>query len=469
MPVPLRKFVPGPQSFFILNASKGWADCYYNMNVRILPVLLIGVCLGAQAQEVDIRRDATVNAIEQVMPSVVNIATKGKIPVRNPVEQMRRQMLGQQMFDEFISQGSGVVFDENGYLLTNEHVIEGADEIQVRFGTGTNTYEATVVGSNDKADVALLRLNGKPGEKFHAIKLAREDDLLLGETVLALGNPLGLGGSVSRGILSSKSRIAPQEGAALDYPNYLQTDAPINPGNSGGPLVNLRGELIGINARVIRETREGESVEGIGFAIPIRLVEDALSETFPTEFVKSYWFGARVKVGSYPLAITSVQPESPAGKAGLKTGDVVMQVNGKVPKTFIEFGNLLASNTTNDIPITIRRNETVSDLQVRMVAQQTVFNAKMIREKLGLTIEHSSYGFVITEVQPDTAAGVAGLKPKMIIQAIDSQAPPENVVDVAKLLYRKKKGEPVALDLAVLEQTGNFIGVRRGRVDLVPR
>ena len=439
------------------------------MNVRILPVLLIGVCLGAQAQEVDIRRDATVNAIEQVMPSVVNIATKGKIPVRNPVEQMRRQMLGQQMFDEFISQGSGVVFDENGYLLTNEHVIEGADEIQVRFGTGTNTYEATVVGSNDKADVALLRLNGKPGEKFHAIKLAREDDLLLGETVLALGNPLGLGGSVSRGILSSKSRIAPQEGAALDYPNYLQTDAPINPGNSGGPLVNLRGELIGINARVIRETREGESVEGIGFAIPIRLVEDALSETFPTEFVKSYWFGARVKVGSYPLAITSVQPESPAGKAGLKTGDVVMQVNGKVPKTFIEFGNLLASNTTNDIPITIRRNETVSDLQVRMVAQQTVFNAKMIREKLGLTIEHSSYGFVITEVQPDTAAGVAGLKPKMIIQAIDSQAPPENVVDVAKLLYRKKKGEPVALDLAVLEQTGNFIGVRRGRVDLVPR
>ena len=394
------------------------------MNLKFLPLALICASFGLQAQETDIRRDATVNAVELVMPSVVNIATKGKIPVRNPIEQMRRQMLGQQMFDEFLSAGSGVVFDENGYLLTNEHVIHGADQIQVRFGTGTNTYDATVIGSDEKTDVALLKLNAKPGEKFRAIKLAREDDLLLGETVLALGNPIGLGGSVTRGILSSKSRIAPQEGVALDYPNYLQTDAPINPGNSGGPLVNLRGELIGINAKVIRETRSGESVEGMGFAIPIRLVENALSETFPTEYVKSYWFGARVKVGSYPLAITSVQPASPAGKAGLKAGDVVMEVNGKVPKTFLDFNDLLASNANTEIPITIRRGDAVSDLRVRMVTEQTVFNAKMVRDKLGLTLERSNFGFVITEVQPDSPAGVAGLKPKMIIQAIDLQVPP---------------------------------------------
>jgi serine protease Do len=439
------------------------------MNLRIFPWLLICFSLAAGAEETDIRRDATVNAVEQVMPSVVNIATKGKIPVRNPFEQMRRQMLGQQMFDEFIAAGSGVVFDENGYLLTNEHVIEGADQIQVRFGTGTNTYTATVIGSDEKTDVALLKLNAKPGEKFHAIKLAREDDLLLGETVLALGNPVGLGGSVTRGILSSKSRTAPQEGAALDIPNYLQTDAPINPGNSGGPLVNLRGELIGINVKVLRETRTGEPVEGIGFAIPIRLVEDALSETFPTEYVKSYWFGARVKVGTYPLAIMSVQPESPAGKAGLKAGDVVMQVNGKVPKTFLDFNDLLASNATAEIPITIRRGDNVNDVHVRMVPEQTVFNAKMIREKLGITLEQSPYGFVITDVQPDSPAGVAGLKPKIIIQAIDLQAPPENITDLAKLLYGKKKGESVSMDLAALEQTGNFVTVRRGRVELVPR
>jgi S1-C subfamily serine protease len=424
------------------------------------------LCFETGAQEPDIRRDATVNAVEEVMPSVVNIATKGKAPVRNPFEQMRRQMWGQPLFDEFISQGSGVVIDENGYLLTNEHVVEGADQIQVRFGTGTNTYEASVVRSDEKTDVALLKLHGKPGEKFRAIKLAREDDLLLGETVLALGNPVGLGGSVTRGILSSKSRITPQEGASLDIPNYLQTDAPINPGNSGGPLVNLRGELIGINVKVLTQTESGQPVQGIGFAIPIRLVEEALSEIFPTEYVKSYWFGARVKVGSYPLVITSVQPESPAGKAGLKPGDVVMQVNGKVPKTFIDFGDLLAASATTDIPITIRRGQNVSDVRVRLVPEQNIFNAKMVRDKLGLTLQRNSYGFVITDVQSNSPAGAAGLQPKMIVQAMDLQAPPEDVAGVAKLLYEKKKGDPVSLDLVFLQQNGNFA---RGRVELVPR
>ena len=123
----------------------------------------------------------------------------------------------------------------------------------------------------------------------------------------------------------------PKEGAPLDFRNWLQTDAPINPGNSGGPLVNLRGELIGINVAVLNENM-GRPAQGIGFAIPIRRVEEALSDIFPTEFVKSYWFGARVKVGTSPLVITSVQPESPAGRAGLKAGDAILQVNGKAPQ-----------------------------------------------------------------------------------------------------------------------------------------
>src|SRR5690348_9012316 len=191
------------------------------MNFRFLPPFLICLCLAAGAEETDIRRDATVNAVEQVMPSVVNIATKGKHTVRDP-------FWGFTSVEEFISQGSGVVIDDSGYLLTNQHVIEGADQVQVRFGTSTNTYEAVVVRSDEKSDVALLKLRAKPGEKFRAIKMAREDDLLLGETVLALGNPVNLGGSVTRGILSSKSRIAPREGEKQDIRNYLQTDAPIN-------------------------------------------------------------------------------------------------------------------------------------------------------------------------------------------------------------------------------------------------
>ena len=326
------------------------------MSFKLLPALLICLCLAAGAQETDIRRDAAVNAVEQVMPSVVNIATKGKEPVRNVFDQFQRQMLHQPLYDEVVSQGSGVVIDDSGYLLTNFHVINGADEIQIQFVNGTNIYEATVVKSDAKTDVALLKIKADPKQKFHAIKLAKEDDLLLGETVLAMGNPLGLGGSVTKGILSSKSRVAPQQGEALYLPNWLQTDAPINPGNSGGPLVNLRGELIGINVAELNETPRGEPVQGIGFAIPIRLVENALSEIFPMEYVGSISGSALdVKVGSIgPVRFTSVQPESPAGKAGLKVGDVVMQINGKVPKTFIEFGNLLASSAQQQISIAMQ-------------------------------------------------------------------------------------------------------------------
>src|SRR5882724_7693111 len=261
---------------------------------------------------VDVRRDATVLAVEQVMPSVVNIATKSIVPIRDVFDQFFPGIPRQQHFGEYTSLGSGVVIDEAGYLLTNDHVVRQASEIAVKFSSTANIYSASVVARDARRDIALLKINSAPGEKFHAIKMARADDLLLGETVLALGNPFGLGGSVTRGILSSKTRSLPKENMPLDMFNWLQTDAPINHGNSGGPLVNLRGELIGINVAVLNEV-EGQPVQGIGFAIPIRLVEEALADILPTEFVKTFWFGGRVKVGSYPLVLTSVQPESPAG------------------------------------------------------------------------------------------------------------------------------------------------------------
>ena len=204
-----------------MNVKLNWHDGVWpgvgrlhQISVPLFAVLLLTPVASA-APETDIRRDATVLAVEQVMPSVVNIATKNIAPVRNAFEQWRRQAYHLRPYDEYYSLGSGVVIDENGYLLTNDHVVQNATQIAVRFGTGTNEYEATVVQTDPRTDVALLKLKGKPGEKFHAIKLAREDDLLLGETVLALGNPLGLGGSVTRGILSSKSRVDPVEGETL--------------------------------------------------------------------------------------------------------------------------------------------------------------------------------------------------------------------------------------------------------------
>ena len=446
----------------------------------LLSALSWARCHGAEA---DIRRDATVLAVEKVMPTVVNIATETIIPQRDDFEGLFQQFWfpyhrRQQAHSQY-SLGSGVVIDEAGYLLTNDHVVRRANKISVKFCAGTNIYTATPVASDPKSDVALLKLNARPGEKFKAIQLAREDDLLLGETVLALGNPFGLGGSVTRGILSSKSRVLPKEGEPLDIPNWLQTDAPINLGNSGGPLVNLRGELIGINVAVLNEVG-GQRAQGIGFAIPTRRVLEALSDIFPTEFVKAYWFGARVKVGTTPLVITSVQAQSPAGKAGLEAGDELLQVNGKPPKSFIDFADLLAAGAGSDVKLAIERGNARKEIAVRLVPEKAVFNAGMIRDKLGLNLaeltpqepsrseEETFKGYLVTGVEGDSPAAVAGLQRNMFVTAIDGQSPAD-LCAAAKLLYPKKKGDRVQLDLAVPQRMGNFTILRQGSVELGAR
>jgi serine protease Do len=442
------------------------------LRVVLLAGCLLAGALGAfsQTAEGDIRRDATVVAVEKVMPSVVNIATETIIPQRDDLEGFFQQFWfpyhRRQPPNSQYSLGSGVVIDEEGYLLTNDHVVRRADKITVKFCAGTNVYTATAVASDPKSDVALLKLNAQPGEKFKAIQLAREDDLLLGETVLALGNPFGLGGSVSRGILSSKSRIVPKEGEPLDIPNWLQTDAPINLGNSGGPLVNLRGELIGINVAVLSQV-QGQLAQGIGFAIPIRRVLEALSDIFPTEYVKTYWFGARVKVGTTPLVISSVQPHSPAGKAGLAAGDAILQVNGRPPKSFIDFADLVAAGASADVKLAIRRGTARKEMAVRLVPEKSVFNSGMIRNKLGLSLEEltpqvaarygvgASDGFFVTGVEADSPAAAAGLQRGIVVTAIDGQLPAD-LCAAAKLLYSKKKGDRVQLEFPILQRLGSF-------------
>ena len=436
-----------------------------------------------QAVNDDVRRDATVLAVDKVLPSVVNIATETIIPQQDmyelPFQQFWIPYHRRQGPHSQYSLGSGVVIDEEGYLLTNDHVVRRADKIAVKFCTGTNTYTATVVANDPKSDVALLKLNARPGEKFKAIQLAREDDLLLGETVLALGNPFGLGGSVSRGILSSKSRVLPKEGESLNIANWLQTDAPINLGNSGGPLVNLRGELIGINVAVLNEV-EGQRAQGIGFAIPIRRVLEALSDIIPTESVKGYWFGARVKVGTTPLVITSVQPQSPAGKAGLKAGDAILQVNGKPPKSFMDFSELLAAGAGSNATLAIRRGTAREDVTVRLVPEQSVFNAELIRDKLGLDLAAltkqqaisfavaTAEGYLVTGVAEGSPAQAAGLQRGMLVTAIDGQLP-VSLGAAAKLLYPKNKGDRVQLGLLWLQQVGLYNFRSEGVVELAVR
>ena len=245
-----------------------------------------------KADALDVRRDAVVEAIERVMPSVVNVEGSADVDPNSVDDRLMAEFFGwrlQQVQEAVVSRGSGVVIDEEGYVLTNVHVVDGVKRVFVKFNDGSDPIEAERVALNAAKDVALLRLKS-PGRKFPAVKFAKDDDLLLGETVIALGNPFGYAGSVSRGILSSRARRGPNEDRSrgeLDTLDWIQTDAAINPGNSGGPLINLRGDLIGINVATLRPQM---GAQGIGFAIPIKRVNQALAEVLSGESVGRFWF-----------------------------------------------------------------------------------------------------------------------------------------------------------------------------------
>ena len=435
----------------------------------------------------DVRRDATVSAVELAMSSVVNIATETLVNVRDPFEEFFQefwtpyhQQQQQQRVRSQYNLGSGVIIDEDGYLLTNDHVVRRADRIQIQLATTHDVYDAKVIASDPKNDIALLKITNAPaGVKFSAIKFAPDNDLLLGESVLALGNPFGLGGSVSRGILSSKSRIKPAAGQQdLEIPNCLQTDAAINPGNSGGPLVNLRGELIGVNVAVLEQSG-GRIARGIGFAIPIQIVTEALGRAFTVESTRQLWFGAQVKPGETPLTIFLVQPGSPASIAGLKVGDTVLRVNGKAPKSFVEFNELLASSPQPYVALAIARNGEPQNLTVRLVSEKDFFNAELVQRKLGIALQEitpqlaetlglgATTGFIVAGVETNSPAATR-LQRGVIITAIDGQLS-ANITTIAKILHAKSKGETTRLGVVLQQQQGNFVFYRQGVVEIPVR
>lgn len=414
----------------------------------------------------DIRRDPVVNAIEEVMPSVVNISTETIVEIRDPFDQVFRDFFGpywgRRSPRRQKSLGSGVIIDETGYVLTNMHVVRRADRITVTLANG-RSFEARAIVQTLKTDVALLQLLETGGEKFKAIKFAQDDDLLLGETVLALGNPFGLGGSVSRGILSSKARRPVAEDESLDVNDWLQTDAAINPGNSGGPLVNLRGELIGISVAVFREG------QGIGFAIPAKRVSEALGEIFTPEFMRSLWFGGNFQSSAAGLLVSAVEPGSPAEKSGLRRGDRLLSVNDKTPRNVVEINReLLAAGERREVRLAVQRDQERKTLTVRLVPEETVFNPNLIRQKLGAALQPLTpqlaasmgfgqfQGFLVSDVEPGGPAANAGLKEGELIQGFDGQVP-GNIVRAAHFLYAKKKGERVQLSVIVPRRTGRIV------------
>ena len=409
------------------------------------------------------------------MPSVVNIATETVIEYHDWYDALLRQFYGWRTAprqQKSISLGSGVIIDEDGYVLTNFHVVHRASRIQVKLWDGRE-YEADPVVETEGSDVALLKIRSKPGEKFKAIKLAPDDDLLLGETVLAMGNPYGLGGSVTKGILSSKNRRPTTGNEPLKMEDWLQTDAAINPGNSGGPLVNLRGELIGLNVAVYRE-EQGERGVGVGFSIPVKQISAALSRFFTPEVLDSLWLGAQFKAGPGPLIATSVQASSPAAKAGLREGDQVLEVNGQVPSGFIGLNRLLTAPSSHESRLQILRGAERRNLAVQLVPFEQV-----IRQKLGVTFlepqtsERSgtrpAEGLYIDEVEPGGPAERAQLQHGFIVAALDGRRA-RSLFDVVEVLTSKQRSEQVNLTVVAPRRLSpSYVELRQGTVELTVR
>lgn len=399
------------------------------------------------AEQPDIRRDATVLAVEAAMPSVVNISAKTVVQRRGYFYDWWRDNWAPfyQQLPPQLSAGSGVIIDEEGYVLTNVHVVEDANEITVKLSDG-RVLPAEVLAGTRRSDVALLKIQAQPGEKFRPIKLAADNDLLLGETVIALGNPFGLGGSVSKGILSSKTRRATPTDDPMDMDDWLQTDAAINPGNSGGPLVNLRGELIGLNVAIYREG------QGIGFAIPIKRVSEALAELFTPEALKSLWFGARFVASTNLITVRAVEPGSPAEKAGFKKGDVVLRVDGKPAKSIMAVNReLISAGPRKEIPFVLQRAGATHNTSVKLIPETTFFNAALVQKKIGCAVQdmtpeiatrlgrNSLDGVIITAVDAGSPAEAAGFKGGYVLEAINDTPLPDVTV-AARILHGVQSG-----------------------------
>lgn len=278
------------------------------------------------------------HAVARATPAVVNIYTKKQIrgtrrlSSNNPqLNRLLRNLYGQSPDRTVISLGSGVIVSSDGHILTNHHVIENAQEIEVSTIDGRQ-FKAYVVGVDPDTDLAVLKINA---DHLHSIKLGDSKTLNTGDVVLAIGNPFGLGQTVSQGIISATGRN--QLGVNV-FENYIQTDAAIHPGNSGGALINARGELIGINT--VTSLTSGNSV-GIGFAIPSMLAHEIMSDMITHGRVLRGWLGVRVQnitpqlseslslKASQGVIVSNVVQDSPAQQAGIHLGDIITQIDDK--------------------------------------------------------------------------------------------------------------------------------------------
>jgi len=367
--------------------------------------------------------------IKRVSPAVVNIATRGTIRERGPQNPLLDDPFFRRFFDvppdtgprerPFQSAGSGVIFDaKNGYIVTNAHVVENANEITVTLQDGRD-LKAEVIGSDAPSDVAVLKV--KP-EGLSQIPLGDSSKAEVGDFVVAIGNPFGLQHTVTSGIISglSRSGINPD-----GYEDFIQTDASINPGNSGGALVNLRGELIGINTAIL--SRSGGNI-GIGFAIPVNMAHSVMDQLIRFGSVKRGQLGVSMYTVTPDIAhslglpnavgalVSQVVEGSPAEKAGVRTGDVITSVNGQPVKSNSELRNtigLLRVGDRVDIGLVrdgkpLKVTAVIADSSGELSGGPASIHKSF--EGAALADAPDSGGALVRSVEPGSAAAQAGLR-----------------------------------------------------------
>ncbi|MCA9548672.1 MAG: DegQ family serine endoprotease [Myxococcales bacterium] len=390
---------------------------------------------------------------EQVTPAVVNITTRknGNVPEGHP---MLREMFGRGM--PMMGAGSGVVVSADGDIVTNNHVVEGADEIKVTFAD-KREFDAKLVGSDKASDLAFLKIEAK-GLPY--LRFGDSSKLRLGEFVLAVGNPFGVGQTVTMGIVSAKGRAGM---GIVDYEEFIQTDASINPGNSGGALVNLEGELVGINTAIL--SRSGGN-QGVGFAVPSNMVRPIREQLAKYGRVRRGYLGVYIQDLTPELAsgvkandlkgvlVTDVQEDSPAAKANVEVGDVITQVDGNPTLTAAQLRNRVALiEPGSKVKLDVMREGqaktvyvTLTEKEGGQVALQSGEGAAPLGAGLGLAKLDAELrgrlrlpprvdGVVVMNVAPGSPADLAGLEPGDVIVSVDRRTV-KKPGDVEKLLKR---------------------------------
>jgi serine protease Do len=413
-----------------------------------------------------------VELTKKLKPSVVNISTAKTVsPQRNA--QRPRNPFGQDPFDDFFNRffdvpqhsfkqrslGSGFIISNDGYILTNNHVVGGADEIKVKLSDGRE-FKATVKGTDEKLDLAVLKIEVKGA--LPVAELGDSDATQVGEWVMAIGNPFGLSQTVTAGIVSATGRVI----GSGPYDDYIQTDASINPGNSGGPLFNAQGKVVGINTAII------QGGQGIGFAIPINMAKVVLPQLEEKGKVTRGWLGVAIQPVTPELAksfgvegekgalVADVTKESPADKAGLKSGDIIMEFDGK---QILEMNSLprfvAATPVGKKVKLKFLRNGKQEEAAVtieRLKEGEESVAPAAVEDRLGITVKELSAelaaqlriketkGVVVVAVKPDGIAEEAGITSGDLIKEINGDRI-NSMDDYNKAVSAHKKGNIMRL------------------------